>query len=102
MQVGNAVTDDFHDNVGIYEYMWSHGMISDSTYRKLNIFCDFSSLVHPSHLCEKALEYADAEMGQIDPYSIYTPPCSNITANSGKQHIKKNVSFMVTLGVHVC
>lgn len=88
--VGNALTDNFHDNLGIYEYMWSHGMISDNTYRKLNLFCDFSSLVHPSHLCEKALESADAEMGQIDPYSIYTPPCSNSTATSGKQHVKRN------------
>ncbi|XP_057852771.1 serine carboxypeptidase II-2 isoform X2 [Cryptomeria japonica] len=88
--VGNALTDDFHDRVGIFEYLWSHGVISDNTYLKLNIFCDFSSLVHPSLFCEKALEYADAEMGQIDPYSIYTPPCSNITGNSGRQHMKRS------------
>ncbi|KAH9321515.1 hypothetical protein KI387_016154, partial [Taxus chinensis] len=88
--VGNAVTDDFHDQVGIFEYMWSHGMISDNSYRMLNIFCDFSSLVHSSHLCEIATNYADAEMGKIDPYSIYTPPCSNGTGTSGKQHRKRN------------
>jgi hypothetical protein len=51
--------------------------------------------MHPSHLCEKALEYVDVEMGQINPYNIYTPPCSNVTGNSGKQHIKRNVRFMV-------
>eukprot|EP01018_Ginkgo_biloba_P005827 Gb_35188 [translate_table: standard] len=88
--VGNAVTNDFHDRIGIFEYMWSHGLISDNTYRKLNIFCDFSSLVHPSHLCEVALDHADSEMGKIDPYSIFTPLCLNTTVNGGKQRGERN------------
>jgi len=95
--VGNGVTDDFHDRVGIFEFMWSHGLISGKTFRMLNIFCDFSSLVHPSSLCEKALEYADVEMGEIDPYSIYTPPCLNSTGTYGKQ-LKKRTSWKHLFG----
>uniref|UniRef100_A0A0C9RSI9 Carboxypeptidase n=1 Tax=Wollemia nobilis TaxID=56998 RepID=A0A0C9RSI9_9CONI len=88
--VGNGCTDYFYDFIGIFEYLWSHGLISDNTYRMLNIFCDFSSLVHPSHLCERALDYADEEMGKIDQYSIYTPPCSNSTGIYAKKLRKRN------------
>lgn len=87
--VGNGLTDDFHDIVGVFEYMWSHGLISDNTYRLLNVLCDFSSLVHPSALCNMALDKADVEMGEIDPYSIYTPPCLNSTGTYRKQHRKR-------------
>ena len=84
--MGNGVIDDFHDRVGIFEFMWSHGLISDNTFRMLNVFCDFSSLVHPLALCEKELEYANVEMGGIDPYNIYTPPCLKNTETYGKKY----------------
>jgi len=76
-QVGNGVTDDYHDYVGTFEYWWTHGLISDSTYRILRIACDFGSSLHPSVQCFQALRVAVAEQGNIDPYSIYTPPCNN-------------------------
>lgn len=75
--VGNGVTDDYHDYVGTFEYWWTHGLISDSTYRILRIACDFGSSQHPSVQCFQALRVAVAEQGNIDPYSIYTPPCNN-------------------------
>eukprot|EP00252_Welwitschia_mirabilis_P007122 TRINITY_DN1821_c0_g1_i1.p1 TRINITY_DN1821_c0_g1~~TRINITY_DN1821_c0_g1_i1.p1 ORF type:complete len:513 (-),score=54.54 TRINITY_DN1821_c0_g1_i1:56-1468(-) len=73
--VGNAVTNDMRDYYGIFEFYWTHGLVSDKTYRLLNILCDFTSLVHPNALCDLALEYADNEIGNIDQYSIYTPTC---------------------------
>ncbi|XP_027365266.1 serine carboxypeptidase-like 27 [Abrus precatorius] len=75
--VGNAVTDDYHDYVGTFEYWWTHGLISDSTYRMLKIACDFGSSQHPSVQCMQALRVATVEQGNIDPYSIYTQPCNN-------------------------
>ncbi|KAJ6368235.1 hypothetical protein OIU78_000756 [Salix suchowensis] len=33
--VGNAVTDNYYDNLGTVTYWWSHAMISDKTYRQL-------------------------------------------------------------------
>ncbi|XP_057425590.1 serine carboxypeptidase-like 27 isoform X2 [Lotus japonicus] len=75
--VGNAVTDDYHDYVGTFEYWWTHGLISDSTYRMLRIACDFGSSQHPSVQCMQALRVAVVEQGNIDPYSIYTPPCND-------------------------
>lgn len=80
--VGNALTDDYHDHLGVFQFMWSAGLISDHTYRLLNIFCDFQSFIHSSKQCNNILEIASDELGNIDPYSIYTPSCpANGTMN---------------------
>ncbi|XP_050209298.1 serine carboxypeptidase-like 27 isoform X2 [Mercurialis annua] len=75
--VGNAVTDDHLDYVGTFEYWWTHGLISDSTYRTLRLTCNSESSVHPSAECIKALYLAELEQGNIDPYSIFTRPCNS-------------------------
>ncbi|KAJ4792648.1 Carboxypeptidase [Rhynchospora pubera] len=33
--VGNALTDDYHDHYGVFQFMWATGMISDQTFRLL-------------------------------------------------------------------
>ncbi|KAK2421970.1 serine carboxypeptidase [Trifolium repens] len=87
--VGNAVTDDFNDQLGIFQFMWSSGMISDQTFKLLNLLCDFQSIEHPSKSCEKILEIADNELGNIDPYSVFTPPCHG----SANQRVKRTHSI---------
>lgn len=79
-QVGNAVTDDFHDYIGTFEYWWVNGLISDATYKMLGITCDFWSSQHPPEQCLQALQLATVEQGNIDPYSIYTKPCFDTTS----------------------
>lgn len=74
--VGNALTDDFHDHFGVFQFMWAAGMISDQTYKQLNLVCDFQSFVHTSDQCSKVLDTAYDELGNIDPYSIFTPSCT--------------------------
>ncbi|CAA2967450.1 serine carboxypeptidase II-2 [Olea europaea subsp. europaea] len=74
--VGNALTDDFHDYLGLFQFMWSVGMISDETFKQLNVFCDSQSFIHTSGPCDKVLDIADEEIGDIDMYSIFTPPCT--------------------------
>lgn len=76
LQVGNGVTDQYYDNIGSYEYWWSHGLISDETYHALNK-CATQASDHTSAACDAAADMADKEQGNIDPYSIYTPPCNN-------------------------
>ncbi|XP_010486379.1 PREDICTED: serine carboxypeptidase-like 27 [Camelina sativa] len=75
--VGNAVTDDYHDYIGTFEYWWNHGLISDSTYHQLKTACYSVSSQHPSLQCMEALRNAELEQGNIDPYSIFTKPCNN-------------------------
>ncbi|KAL8128825.1 hypothetical protein V2J09_017980 [Rumex salicifolius] len=74
--VGNALTDDYHDHLGVFQFMWSSGLISDQTYKLLNLYCDLESFVHSSDKCNKILDVASNELGNIDPYSIYTPSCA--------------------------
>ncbi|KAL8130606.1 hypothetical protein V2J09_019761 [Rumex salicifolius] len=78
--VGNAVTDDHHDYIGTFEYWWTHGLISDTTYKSLRGSCNSGSSEHPSIACTRALDAADNEFGNIDPYSIYTRPCNSTAA----------------------
>lgn len=76
--MGNAVTDDYHDYMGTFEYWWNHGLISDSTYHQLKTACYYSvSSQHPSLQCMEALRSAELEQGNIDPYSIFTKPCNS-------------------------
>ncbi|KAK4754570.1 hypothetical protein SAY87_002674 [Trapa incisa] len=90
--VGNAVTDDYHDYIGTFEYWWTHGLISDSTYRALRAACGSGSSLHPSLDCIKALYIAEAEQGNIDPYSIFTQPCNN--TNALKQNLRGHYPWM--------
>ncbi|CAA3027605.1 serine carboxypeptidase II-2 [Olea europaea subsp. europaea] len=93
--VGNALTDNFHDHLGLFEFMWSVGMISDETFKQLNVFCDFQSFIHASGQCDKVLDIAAEEIGDIDMYSIFTPPCTaNFNRFSRLLKIKKKVGLI--------
>ncbi|GAY66222.1 hypothetical protein CUMW_247010 [Citrus unshiu] len=46
--VGNALTDDYHDYLGLFQFWWSAGLISDDTYKQLKLLCDYESFIHPS------------------------------------------------------
>ncbi|KAA8522858.1 hypothetical protein F0562_009281 [Nyssa sinensis] len=73
--VGNAVTDNYYDNVGTVTYWWSHSMISDRSYKSILKNCNFSAET-TSQQCDDDVYYAmNHEFGDIDQYSIYTPPC---------------------------
>lgn len=88
MQVGNAVTDNYHDNLGTVTYWWSHAMISDLTYKQLISTCDFHHQKE-SDECESLYTYAmDQEFGNIDQYNIYAPPCnkSDGSSSSASRH----------------
>ncbi|CAN4082689.1 unnamed protein product [Withania somnifera] len=75
--VGNAVTDNYYDNLGTVTYWWSHAMVSDKTYRQLVNTCNFRRHKE-SNECESLYYYAmDQEFGNIDQYNIYAPPCNN-------------------------
>ncbi|XP_010447670.1 PREDICTED: serine carboxypeptidase-like 29 [Camelina sativa] len=73
--VGNGLMDDFHDRLGLFQYIWSLGFISDQTYSLLKLQCGYQSFIHPSKECNKIAEIADKEIGNIDQYSVFTPAC---------------------------
>ncbi|PWZ21267.1 Serine carboxypeptidase 24 [Zea mays] len=80
--VGNAVTDNYYDNIGTVTYWWTHAMISDRTYKAILRWCNFSSS-SISRPCNRAMSYAmNHEFGDIDQYSIYTPSCAAAAARA--------------------
>lgn len=95
MQVGNALTDDYHDHLGVFQFLWSAGMISDQTFKLLNVLCDFQSFIHSSNSCDKILDIANDELGNVDPYSIFTPTCSANISQSNQLLKRRNVSMHI-------
>ncbi|KAL0903512.1 hypothetical protein M5K25_027898 [Dendrobium thyrsiflorum] len=87
--VGNALTDDFYDHFGVFQFMWAAGLISDQTYKLLNNLCDHESFVHTSEECERILDVASDELGNIDPYSIFTPSCTGSVTYSRNKLLKR-------------
>lgn len=100
MQVGNALTDDYHDHLGVFQFMWSAGLISDQTYKALNLLCDFQSFIHSSNSCDSILDIASAELGNIDPYSIYTPTCPANVSQSNRLLKRVHVSDTLNCLLH--
>ncbi|CAI0394710.1 unnamed protein product, partial [Linum tenue] len=90
--VGNALTDDYHDHLGVFQFLWAAGMISDQTYKQLNDACDSVSFIHSSHACNRYLDIADQEVGHIDPYSAFTPPCTPNISQSNQLLKRRRVS----------
>ncbi|XP_072973915.1 serine carboxypeptidase 24-like isoform X1 [Typha angustifolia] len=88
--VGNAVTDNYYDNIGTVSYWWTHAMISDRSYRSILASCNFAA-AKTSRRCDHAVDYVmNHEFGDIDQYSIYTPSCaaSNSTAAAAARPLR--------------
>ncbi|WZZ76493.1 hypothetical protein YC2023_087863 [Brassica napus] len=88
LQVGNGLMDDYHDSLGLYQYIWTLGFISDQTYSLLKLKCGLEPFVHTSEVCLKALDIMDMEIGEIDQYSVFTPTCV-ANASQAKMLLKK-------------
>ncbi|KAL0379850.1 UNVERIFIED_CONTAM: Serine carboxypeptidase-like 40 [Sesamum angustifolium] len=76
--MGNALMNDETDMKGMYEYLASHAMISDETWKQILKYCDFSDkATQLSDECNEATDEADISTDGIDNYNIYAPLCSN-------------------------
>ncbi|KAK9100119.1 hypothetical protein Scep_023549 [Stephania cephalantha] len=84
LMVGNGLADDYLNHLGSFQYMWTNGFISDATFNLLNTFCLFESYQHITPRCQKILDIATDELGNIDQYSVFTPSCINSAASSTK------------------
>ncbi|KAM7278269.1 hypothetical protein ACFE04_005403 [Oxalis oulophora] len=72
--IGNAWIDDITGTKGMYDYFWTHALISDEANNKINKNCDYTS-GNLSSACDNATNDAAQEMGDIDIYNIYAPIC---------------------------
>ncbi|KAJ3683831.1 hypothetical protein LUZ60_014058 [Juncus effusus] len=80
IMIGNAVINDATDTAGIFDYFWTHALISDETINVIHKNCNFS-IDNGGPTCSSALDGSDTDVGNINIYDIYAPLC---TATSPK------------------
>ncbi|KAJ0100437.1 hypothetical protein Patl1_19884 [Pistacia atlantica] len=87
--MGNAVINDQTDTLGIVDYAWSHGIISDKLYQSLKADCEDFKLPHTSSRCNDQLKaFFDAFSG-IDIFNIYSPVCVlNFSATTNSSNLE--------------
>ena len=93
MQVGNGWIDDNLCTKGMYDYFWSHGLNSDETHAAIERNCDFES-GNFSGECNKYINIADGEIGNINIYNIYAQPCDSAESKIGASRRTYLVSCM--------
>jgi serine carboxypeptidase-like clade II len=73
-KIGNAVINDDTDTSGMYEFFWTHALISDEAINAIHKNCNFS-LDTGSPTCSSALNGANSVFDNLDIYNIYAPLC---------------------------
>ena len=87
MQIGNAVINDETDLKGMYDFFWSHAIISDQVKNDIFGNCNFSpSAATQSDKCHAAANQVEEDIQYLDVYNIYAPVClsSNLTVRPKK------------------
>ncbi|RZR86978.1 hypothetical protein BHM03_00014303 [Ensete ventricosum] len=88
--IGNAVINDETDARGIYDFFWTHALISDATVEAIHKYCNFSpNAVEEPPQCTDAAREANQVFEQLDIYNIYAPLCfsPNLTSPPKKPSI---------------
>lgn len=76
--MGNAYIDFETQNQGIYDYFWTHALISDEIHDGITLNCNFSSGSTISDSCNNYTDQADVlTFGEIFIYDIYASFCSS-------------------------
>ncbi|KQK04225.1 serine carboxypeptidase-like 26 isoform X2 [Brachypodium distachyon] len=73
--VGNAETNDYYDYKGLVEFAWSHSVISDLLYERVNSICDFR-LSSWTKECKHVMASVYTQYDKIDIYNVYAPKCN--------------------------
>ncbi|XP_022772836.1 serine carboxypeptidase II-3-like [Durio zibethinus] len=86
--IGNAWVDDGICTKGLYDYLWTHALNSDETNEGIKKYCNFASEDSVNEmadgiLCGKYQIKGFIEMGNIDLYGIYAPPCNSSALKPG-------------------
>lgn len=100
LQLGNPVLEFATDFNSRAEYFWSHGLISDSTYRLFTSACNYSRYVSEyyrdsvSPVCSKVMAQVGRETSKfVDKYDVTLDVCLSSVLSQSKV-ITPQVSFL--------
>lgn len=106
LQLGNPVLEFATDLNSRAEYFWSHGLISDSTYKMFTSACNYSRYVSEyyrgslSSVCSKVMSQVSKETSRfVDKYDVTLDVCISSVFKQAKL-ISPQVS--ITLDANHC
>lgn len=97
-QIGNPLLNPHRDSPAVYEYFWSHGLISDEIGLTVKRDCDFEDFTldsphNASAACNDAVDKADEVVGDyIDNYDVILDVCYPSLVQQ-ELRLRKAVSF---------
>nr|XP_043630748.1 serine carboxypeptidase 1-like [Erigeron canadensis] len=74
--LGNAYVDDETENTGMFDYFWTHAIISDEIHSGIISNCNFSENATITDKCDDYVGQAYGAKSNIYFYDIYAPLCS--------------------------
>ncbi|KAG6713673.1 hypothetical protein I3842_05G165000 [Carya illinoinensis] len=90
--IGNAAINDPTDVSGMFEYAWSHAIISDQLYNNILKECNFGQSENQTRNCGDYIRGFIEEYSEIDIYNIYTPVCLSNSLQRGISSSKFGVA----------
>ncbi|KAI4316739.1 hypothetical protein L6164_024688 [Bauhinia variegata] len=87
--IGNAWIDDNMCTKGMFDYFWTHALNSDETQAGIMRYCSFVTSDF-SDQCNQYQGRGEEELGDINIYNIYAPPCDSTAAKSGSADYGNN------------
>lgn len=106
LAIGNPLLHLERDSAAIYEYFWSHGMISDEVGLAITKNCDFGDyMIESPHnvtiSCSAAIKEANDIVGNyINPYDVILDVCYPSIVD---QELRlRKMATKISVGVDVC
>ncbi|CDP11023.1 unnamed protein product [Coffea canephora] len=100
--IGNVLIDDYHDQLGIFDFLWTVGLISDTALKLLKENCAHEPYLNASSECGNAHNFAANEIGRIDYYSVYTPKCTSSSSTTSNLLSKRWPTLLRSQGYDPC
>lgn len=91
IMIGNSVINDETDLKGMYDYFWTHALISDETIKGIHKHCNFSpSATTQGEQCSHLTNVARNNVQNFNIYNIYAPLCSSDLTPTPRRYSIRN------------
>ncbi|CAH8357081.1 unnamed protein product [Eruca vesicaria subsp. sativa] len=98
--IGNPLLRLSTDTSAVYDYLWSHGIISDELRLEIVKQCDFKNIPNVSNACIEALTDVSVVSRYVDVYDVLRDLCHPSIVEQ-ELRLQKMATHM-SMGVDVC